>query len=484
MNLTIVQRLLGMFLMLFSATMLPPMAVSLYYADGNAQPFLDSFTMLLVSGALIWFPVRGRERDLRLRDGFLVVALFWVVLGFAGAVPLILAPLPEISFTDAVFEAVSGFTTTGATVLTGLDELPRSILYFRHQTQWLGGIGMVVLAVALLPMLGVGGMQLLKAESPGPVKDAKLTPRITQTAKALWIVYVAITAICAACYWIAGMSVFDAIAHSFSTVSTGGFSTHDKSLAYFHSSTVETIAVIFMIVGGANFSLHFMAWRHRRFSDYFRDPEFLTYIVSIIAISTLCAVVVWADGRAHGVDIGIEDVVVQSVSMQTTTGFRTTGFSHWPTILPVLLMLVTFVGGCAGSSAGGMKVIRWLLMWRQGTREVVRLVHPSAELPVKLGKKAVDLRVIDAVWGFFAVYVLSFGVLMLAFMACGGEDQVTAFSAIASCMNNAGPGLGDVATNFTHISDGGKWVCILAMLLGRLEVFPLLVLISPAFWRK
>ena len=248
MNLALVQRILGLLLMIFSVTMLPPVAVSLYYHDGNWDPFLDSFMALLIVGALIWWPVRRQRRDLRLRDGFLVVALFWVVLGLAGAAPLVLADQPDMSLTDAVFEAVSGFTTTGATVLVGLDQLPRSVLYYRQQIQWFGGIGMVVLAVALLPMLGVGGMQLLKAETPGPVKDAKLTPRITETAKALWLIYLAITVACALAYWAAGMSMFDAIGHSFSTVSTGGYSTHDASLAYFDSVPIEMIAVFFMFL--------------------------------------------------------------------------------------------------------------------------------------------------------------------------------------------------------------------------------------------
>jgi trk system potassium uptake protein TrkH len=276
MNLSAVQRILGLLLMLFSVTMLPPVAVALYYGDGDWQPFMDSFLALLAIGALIWWPARKSQRELRLRDGFLVVSLFWVVLGLAGAVPLLLSDRPQMTLTDAVFEAVSGFTTTGATVIVGLDHLPQSVLYFRQQIQWLGGIGIVVLAVALLPMLGVGGMQLLKAESPGPVKDVKLTPRITETAKALWVVYVLLTALCAACYWLAGMAPFDAIAHSFSTVSTGGHSTHDASLGYYDNVAVELVAALFMFLGGVNFSLHFFVLRHRRLLDYFRDAGHAT----------------------------------------------------------------------------------------------------------------------------------------------------------------------------------------------------------------
>ncbi len=483
MNLALVQRILGLLLMIFSITMLPPLAVSLYYGDGNWEPFVDALVALLAAGTLIWWPVRKQRRELRLRDGFLVVALFWVVLGLAGAAPLVLSDRPELSLTDAVFESVSGFTTTNATTLVGLDYLPPSVLYYRQQVQWLGGIGMVVLAVALLPMLGVGGMQLLKAETPGPVKDAKLTPRITETAKALWIIYVAMTVACAFAYWVAGMTLFDAIGHSFATVSTGGHSTHDASLAYFDSVAIETIAVVFMFLGAINFSLHFTAWRHRRISDYWRDPEWRAYTGILIACIFLYAVTLWLAGTPAQSAGALRLAVVQAVSIQTSTGFTTDNFSNWPGALPLIVLLTMFIGGCAGSTAGGMKVIRWLMMWKQGSREVFKLVHPSAEMPVKLGTKALEWRVIDAIWGFFAVYVVSFGVLMVALMATG-EDQVTAFAAIAGCMNNVGPGLGQVALNFTEVSDPGKWICILAMLLGRLEIFPLLVLITPTFWRK
>lgn len=483
MNLPVVQRIFGLLLMLFSLTMLPPMAVGLYYQDGNWQPFLDAFVALAILGALVWWPVRKQQRELRLRDGFLVVALFWIVLGVAGAAPLLLSKRLDMTITDAIFEAVSGFTTTGAIIFPKLQTLPISVLYYRSQIEWLGGIGIVVLAVALLPMLGVGGMQLLRAETPGPVKDSKLTPRITETAKALWIIYLTITAACALAYWSAGMSPFDAIAHAFSTVSTGGNSTRDASLAYYDNPLIEIIAVIFMFIGAVNFSLHFLAWRHRRISSYFRDPEFGAY-VRILGISILVyTLVLWLSRFVHEPGHALRLALVHAVSMQTTSGFVTDDFTHWPGALPVLLILSAFIGGCAGSTSGGMKTVRWLLLWKQGQREVAQLVHPNAELPVKMGAKAIDKRVIDAVWGFFAVYVVSFGVLMVALLATG-EDQVTAFSAIAACMTNAGTGLADVATNFTSLTNTGKWICVLAMLLGRLEVFPLLVLVSRTFWRK
>jgi trk system potassium uptake protein TrkH len=483
MNLFIVQRILGILLMLFSITMLPPIGVSLAFDDQNTTPFVDAFIGLLLTGLLVWLPVRKQHRELRLRDGFLVVAAFWVVLGLAGAVPLVLSSNPDIPLTDAVFEAVSGFTTTGATALVGLDNMPESLQYYRHQIQWLGGIGMVVLAVALLPMLGIGGMQLLKAETPGPVKDSRLTPRITQTAKALWLVYVLITAGCAASYWAAGMTPFEAIGHSFSTVSTGGFSNHDANLAYFNSPAVEYIAIVFMFLGGINFSLHFLAWRRLSVSDYWRDPELRVYASVLLIATLICTATLITYNTFSNPGFALRSSLLHVVSMMTSTGFVATDFTVWPGALPVILILITFAGGCAGSTAGGMKVIRWLLMWKQGTREINRLVHPSGIFPVKIGGRAVPWKVIDAVWGFFAIYVVCFAVLMVLLIATG-EDQVTAFSAIATSMNNTGPGLGEVAANFTTLSGPGKWICVLAMLLGRLEVYPLIVLVTPAFWRR
>lgn len=468
--------------MIFSLTMLPPVAVSLFFNESSWLPFVEGFVLTLLSGLLIWVPVRRRRRELRLRDGFLVVASFWFVLGTFGAAPLYFSPVPAMSLTEAIFESISGLTTTGATVLTGLDNLPKAILWYRQQLQWLGGMGIIVLVVAILPMLGVGGMQLYRAEAPGPIKDTKLTPRITETAKALWYLYVGLTVLCAAGYWFAGMTLFDAICHSFSTLSTGGYSTHDLSMGYFNSSAVTLLASFFMFLGGINFSLHFLAWRRLNAGVYTKDPEwkgyfFILFGLTIVVVTLLLSSDTFADPRQ-----AFEHGLFQVISITTSTGFGTTNFAAWPGVLPVVLIFASFVGGCGGSTAGGMKVIRWLLVYKQGSREIMRLIHPSAEIPVKLGKTAVPARVIDAVWGFFAVYIIVFGTLMLAIMATG-LDQVTAFSAIAATLNNLGPGLGEVASGFMTVSDAGKWIAISAMLLGRLEIFTLLVLITPAFWR-
>jgi trk system potassium uptake protein TrkH len=482
LNLGVIQRILGLLLMLFSVSMLVPAAVSLLYADGQVDLFVDAFLILMAAGLLAWLPTRRQRGDLRLRDGFLVVALFWCVIGLAGAVPFLIADVPRMSFAEAVFESVSGFTTTGATVLVGLDDLPPSILYYRHQTQWLGGLGIVVLAVALLPLLGIGGMQLLKAETTGPMKEAKLTTRITGTAKALWLVYLMLTLAGVAAYWLAGMSLFDAVGHSFSAVSTGGYSSHDASIGYFASPTIEWVTIVLMVLGGASFALHFVAWRQRRLGDYWRDPEFRAYL-AVLGATTLVTVtvLVWNDYHDHPFT-SLRSALFHAVSVQTSTGYGTESFALWPGALPTLLIFTSFIGGCAGSTAGGMKVIRWLLVVKQGSREVTRLIHPSAEVSVKLGNKPVGGRVVEAVWGFFAVYLVAFSALMLALMGTGA-DQITAFGAIATCMNNLGPGLGEVASNFTTVSPSGLWLCTIAMLLGRLEIFPILVLLSPGFWR-
>ncbi|MDX2411309.1 MAG: TrkH family potassium uptake protein [Woeseiaceae bacterium] len=482
MNWTVVQRILGLLLMMFSLTMLPPIVISIIFAEPSWLPFAEGFGLTLGAGLICWLPVHRSRKDLRLRDGFLVVAAFWTVLGTFGAAPLYFADSITMSFTDAVFESMSGLTTTGATVLTGLDELPKSILYYRQQLQWLGGMGIIVLAVAVLPMLGVGGMQLYRAETPGPVKDTKLTPRITETAKALWYVYLAFTIACAASYLAAGMGWFDALCHAFSTVAIGGFSTHDMSMAYFDSTAIDIVAIVFMFAAGINFSLHFYAWRYVSVKHYSQDTEFRTYAAILLVLSVLVIMGLFR----HQVYASPGDTLInglfQAVSIATTTGFTTADYASWPAALPVALIFASFIGGCAGSTAGGLKVIRVLLIYKQGVREIKRLIHPSAEIPVKLGTKAVQFRVVDAVWGFFSVYIVVFVVLMMAMMLTG-LDQVSAFSAVAATLNNLGPGLGEVSSGFMSLTDAGKWTAVAGMLLGRLEIFTLLVLITPTFWR-
>jgi trk system potassium uptake protein TrkH len=505
----VVLRIVGLLLALFSLTMLPPVVVSWWYADGAGLAFMEAFFIILAAGLALYLPLRRHHAELRIRDGFLVVAGFWVVLGLAGAVPLMLLDTPAMSFTNAVFESVSGFTTTGATVLTGLDTLPRSVLWYRQQTQWFGGMGIIVLAVAILPVLGVGGMQLYRAETPGPMKDTKLTPRITETAKALWITYVGLTAVAAISYRLAGMEWFDAIGHAFTSIGTAGFSTHDASFGHYDSALLEWLASVFMLLGATSFALHFFAmrrvlpdvrlqvsggrprlsWPHRRrvswgdaIRGYLQDPEFRAFLtIQAVLIAIIASYLAFKGHHTPGESL--TKAVFQAVSIGTTTGFTSTDFSAWPGALPVMLILASFIGGCAGSTAGGMKVLRWLLIFKQGWRELARLLHPSAVITIRLGDRGVPSRVTEAIWGFFSVYVVVFCVLMATMMFIG-LDQVTAFSAVAATLNNLGPGLGAVSATFATVPDAAKWVGVLAMILGRLEIFTLLVLLTPEFWRR
>ena len=477
-----VLKILGILLVLFSATLVPPLLVSWHTGDGVMPPFAAALALNLALGAVCWLPLRRHSGELRVRDGFLVVVLFWTVLSAMGAVPFLLLREPALGVVDALFESMSGLTTTGATILTAIDDLPPSILYYRQQLQWLGGMGIVVLAVAVMPMLGVGGMQLYRAETPGPVKHNKLTPRITETAKGLWYIYLGLTIACALCYYLAGMTPFDAIGHAFSTIAIGGFSTHDASLGYFQSNAVNVIAMLFMLLSGLNFALHFTAFRSRSVAVYLRDPEARAYFGLLLAVLAVTVVVLLQHGVFEHAADNLVQGAVQVVSIATTTGFTTTDFSAWPAFLPVMLILASTAGGCAGSTAGGMKIIRMVLLYKQGAREISKLVHPNALIPVKLGGRAVPDNVVNAVWGFLSLYILSY-VLLLLLMLASGADPVTAFSAVSACLNNLGPGLGEVAQNYASVSDSGKMVLTFAMLLGRLELFTLLVLFTPVFWK-
>lgn len=482
MQYQIVLKILGILLIIFSATHITPLLVSLIYADGNSLPFISAFSVTLFTGLVFWLPVRKIKRDLRYRDGFLVVVLFWTVLATFGALPFLLSEFHSLSVTDAFFESMSGLTTTGGTILTQLDTLPHSTLYYRQQLQWLGGMGIVVLAVAIMPMLGIGGMQLYRAETPGPMKDSKLTPRITESAKALWYIYLGLTVLCAIAYKLAGMSAFDAICHAFSTVAIGGFSTHDQSIGYFDSTAVETVAMVFMMIAAANFSLHFLAWRNRSIKPYLRDSEYGFFLAVLGMVAVLLIVALLAQEVYAEPGTTIQQGLFHLISIATTTGYTSSGFAWWPSALPVLLILLSFMGGCAGSTAGGMKVMRIQLMYKQGRQEIIRLVHPNAVLSVKLGRQVISERVINTVTAFFSAYVLCYAVIAFALCAVG-LDWVTAFSAAAACLNNLGPGLEQVAQNYASINDSAKWILAFAMLLGRLELFTLLVLFTGTFWR-
>jgi trk system potassium uptake protein TrkH len=468
-------------LMLFSSAMVAPLILALLADDVAIYGFLWALVITFGAGLLLWLPMKNVRHELRIRDGFLVTSLFWTVLGLFGALPFHLTPSLGLTPVEAVFESISGLTTTGATVLSGLDDLPQSILLYRQMLQWLGGIGIIVIAVAVLPMLGIGGMQLYKAETPGPSKDNKLTPRITETAKALASVYVGLTIACAGAYYLVGMSGFDAVAHAFSTVAIGGFSTHDASMGFFENEAVLVVCSIFMTISAINFGLHFLAWRRRSGGVYRTDSEtrfFLAVLGTCIVIT--CAYLMMTNTLKPGESL--IHGIFQAISITTTTGFTTQDFAAWPSFLPVMLLMFSFMGGCVGSTGGGMKAMRIMLITKQGFRELKQLVHPSAVIPLKVGRTRVQASVVSAVWSFFAVYTSSFIIIMLLLMATG-LDFTTAFSAVAASLNNLGPGLGKVAANYSSISEFAKGLLCFTMLLGRLEVFTLLVLFTPMFWR-
>jgi trk system potassium uptake protein TrkH len=482
LKLAAIQRVVGALVAWSSLMMLPPAAVGWLYGDGTMGMFLISAGVLLTVGGAIYVPVRNASRDLRLRDGFLIVVACWLSLALVGALPFVLLEDPQLSYVDAFFESMSGLTTTGATIITRINDLPRGILYYRQQLQWLGGMGIIVLAVAILPMLRIGGMQLYRAETPGPLKDTKLTPRITETAKALWLIYLGITVLCALSYWLGGMQMFDAVGHAFSTVAIGGFSTHDQSFAYFDNPTLEVVAIIFMFVAGMNFALHFSAWRKASAQPYFQDAELKAYALIMVVFAFLATAVLLADGVYDSLFGSLRFGVFQVVSALTTTGFTSTDFYLWPGFLPLMLVCLAFVGGCAGSTAGGIKVIRVVLLYRQSVREIRRLIHPHAVLPVKFGGRTAAPTVLEAVMGFFFLFTASTLLMTLALRATG-LDLVTSFSAVAACITNLGPGLGEVGQSYTTLNDPAKVLLSFAMLAGRLEIYTLLVLLTPAFWR-
>ncbi|GIX31658.1 MAG: Trk system potassium uptake protein [Porticoccaceae bacterium] len=482
MNGAMVAKILGQFLMVFSLTLLIPIAVAVVYGEHTAQAFFLAFAVTFSLGMLLWLPFSRIPTELRNRDGFLVTVLFWVVLGLTGALPLMLVEEVHLGLTDAVFESVSGITTTGATVITGLDQLPKSILYYRQQLHFLGGIGIVVIAVAIMPLLGVGGMQLYRTENIGPSKETKLTPRIAETAKALFAIYVALNVACTAAYWAAGMNFFDALTHSFSTIATGGFANYDASFGYFQDETLYAICIFFMVAASLSFGLHYFAWLKKSLRPYWRNPEARAFLLSLAAAALVVS--------GHLFFLEHQDLrgslvhgTFQLVSIMTSTGFATDPFSQWPSFLPFFMLVMSFFGGCVGSTTGGVKFGRMVIMTRQVFREVGRLVHPSGVFPLKVGTWAVPTRVTDAVWAFFGVYLGVYYAVVLLLLA-SGLDYVTAWSATAATLNNLGPGLGAVANHFGDINPFAKWVLSFAMILGRLEIFTVLVLFTPMFWRR
>lgn len=475
-----IARLFGILLLFYSLSFIPSMGVSLLYGDGEAWIFFVSLLLTASTGVVLWLPNRTQISELSVRDGFLFVSVFWILLGMVGALPFMLGL--HLDLTDAIFESVSGFTTTGATVIIGLDALPASILYHRQQISFLGGMGIVVLAMALLPLLRVGGSQLYRAETSGISKNDKLTPRISETARALWLIYTTLTLLCALAYWLAGMSFFDALTHAYATVATGGFSTHDASIAFFDSVAVEAIAIVFMLTGGVNFSVHFFAWRHRSLVGYLRDEEVRIYLKIFLFAAVLIAISLHLTSTYDDFATSLRHSLFQTASVMTSTGFGTQVFAEWPLHVPMLLIVVSFIGGCAGSTAGGIKVVRVLLLMKTGMRQMFQLAHPRAVRIIKLGDQPVAEEVLVSILGFTILYIAITVVLTMGMMAAG-LDLESAFGAVTATINLLGPGLGVVASTFADVNPVVKWLGVVGMLVGRLEVFTLLILLHPSFWK-
>ena len=477
-------HVLGMIIGVFGLAMLLPLAYAEITRDGAQHAYDEAVLITVGSGVLLWLTGRRWKRELKSRDGILLVVLTWLFTPVFAALPLLFF-LPDLSFTDAYFETMSGLTTTGATVLSGLDKLPPSINIWRGELHWLGGLGVIVLVVAVLPLLGVGGRQLFKAETPGPMKDDKLTPRMAETAKGLWKVYLMLTLACIALYWGFGMTFSDAVMHAFSVMGLGGFSSHDASFGYFKSLPLELITELFAVLAGLNFAAHFLALRGRTLNPYRTDPEIRWYFGYLVCSCLGLGLLLWAQGVYPDFPGALRDATFSVISMATTLGLATADFGNWPTFMGLWLLFLCSFTTSAGSTGGGIKMLRAVLLYKQAFRELQHLIHPQAEIPIRLGEQRVPEKVIFAVLVFFFVYV---GTLVgLSFtLSLTGLDVLTSFSAIVACINNTGPGLGQVgpSTTYAVLTDFQTWVCTFAMLLGRLELFTVLVVLTPAFWRK
>jgi trk system potassium uptake protein TrkH len=478
----VILKVLGVLLTLFSFSMLPPVLVSFIYHQRDVDGFLTAFSLTFLVGLFLWFVFRRQQAELRPRDGFIIVGVFWVVLSFFGSLPFFFDQHMNLTFTNAFFESSSGLTTTGATIMSRISQLSYSIQFYRQELQFIGGMGIIVLAVAVLPMLGVGGMQLYRAETPGPMKD-KLKPRIQETAKAMWLIYVGLTVSCTVLFWFSGLDFFHALGESFSTVSTGGFSMHDTSFAFYQNNFLDLIAVVFMLLSAFNFALHYAAISGRSLKVYFNDSELKAYFFLILVVFLITSTML----IIHQTYTSTGDLVINSlfnvVSLATTTGLTTSEFSFWPSFVPLMMVLTGVIGGCAASTAGGIKVIRLTLLYKQVQREIIQLIHPCSLVTVKLGKEPVEERITHAVWSFISLFFAVFFVLLMLLVATGLDFQ-TAFAALTACMSNTAEGLNNIASKYETLSASSKWVLIFAMYVGRLEVFTILVLFSPAFWRR
>jgi trk system potassium uptake protein TrkH len=477
-------RALGLMLMVFSASYVLPLATSWINHDGTLGEFLLAMVWTASTGFVMWLLTRRYRSELSVRHGYLLVVTMWAAMPAFATLPLLMA-IKGLSFTGAYFETMSGLTTTGGTVLTGLDGLPPAINIWRHELNWLGGMGIIVLAVAILPLLGVGGRQLFKAETPGPMKDAALAPRITETARNLWLVYLAITIACIASLKTVGMSWLDAICHAFATMGLGGFSTHDANIGYFNSPAIEFVLIIFMLLAAMNFATHFLVWREKSLKLYLKDAEAVATLALVLASCMGIAVFLWWQGTYPSFWTSLRYASFNLVSMATDCGFSSADFNRWPIFAPMWMLFLSCITVSAGSTGGGIKMVRTLVLFKQAGREFLKLLHPAAVNPMKIGGSVVPNNIVFAVLGFIFLYFMTVATLTFALLI-SGLDFISAFSAVIACINNAGPGLGVVgpASTFGVLGDFQIWICTIAMLVGRLEIFTVLILFTPHFWRR
>ncbi len=476
---------LGLLLVVFSLAYILPIITAALYGDASLLlDFLLAMLWTAFAGMLMWMLTRRFRGELSIRHGYLLVVTMWTAMPLFATIPLLLV-IPGLSLTDAYFETMSGMTTTGATVLTGLDYLPPAINLWRHELNWLGGLGIIVLAVAVLPLLGIGGRQLFKAETPGPMKDAALTPRIADTARNLWVVYVVITLACIGMLKWAGMGWLDAVCHAFSTMSLGGFSTHDSSIGYFNSPLIEFILIVFMLIAAVNFATHFLAWRGKTLAVYRRDTEGLATLVLVVASCFGIAYFLWWQGTYADFQTALRHASFNLVSIATDCGFASVDFNQWPIFAPIWMLFLSSITCSSGSTGGGIKMIRTLVLFKQAGREFLKLLHPAVINPMKIGSHVVANNIVYAVLGFIFLYFMSVAT-MVFLLLISGLDFITAFSAVIACINNAGPGLNLVgpAGNYQGLTDFQTWVCTLTMLIGRLEIFSVLILFTPRFWQR
>lgn len=476
MNFKSILKLFSILILFFSISYVFPIVVSIIFNDGAISLFLYPLIGVSSIGLSGFYITRNVNNELSQKDGFIIIVMFWVVLCFAGSIPF---NLSGMTFIDSIFESMSGITTTGATVVSNLYNLPESLLFYRQLLQWMGGMGLIVLAIAVMPLLGIGGGQIYKTEIPGAMGEQRLTPRIKETAQVLWLIYFGLTVICGVLYYIGGMNAFDAVSHAMSTVAIGGFSTHNESIGYFNSLSIEIVCIIFMLLSAFSFTLHYFAIFRKKPLKYFYDPE-LRFFISILMIIFILGIVI-SNLSMQGPSI--REIAFHSVSMLTTTGFSITNTSNWPFSLSFLLLVGAFIGACAGSVGGGVKSWRVLTMINHAYKNIMTIIHPNSVMTLKIGTKSIDDGVATSVWGFFSIYVISF-ILLLLFVLVSGLDFESAFSAVGACLNNLGPGLGIVSENYSDISSSTKGILAFAMLLGRLEIFTLLVILTPMFWSK